>query len=690
MRGDTGLVEALVLVFNYVFDNEVWPERWGSGVIVPLHKHDSRLLPSNYRPITLMSVVGKLFGIVVNSRLQQFSERMGTISDEQGGFRTHRGTVDQVFLLREILASRKERGGQTYTTFIDARKAYDTVWREYAYTRIHDSGVQGKLWRQLQAMHQGLKRKVRHPLGMTEEFDVDRGVAQGAVESPWVYSNFIDGLAQALKDAGLGVLVAGRRVPLLMYADDIVLLAASLPELDRMNAVATKFARQHRFQFNGEKSGVMLFNAGKAERDRAAAHKWVLFGEEVEVKKVYVYLGTATSTNEGWWTAHLTAAIKKARRRSTDLLWVCRSDKGMRSRTAIVLWQAMVRPILEYASELWSGQIPAYLAKEAEEVQTVFLRGTLGLHANGGGVSNDVVRAEAGCEALADRWAKLKLGYWRRLFVASPDRLLLLVAKFRHAELAAGAGYGSRGWMLTARDALQQHGMTDAWTNTTVAVGTNEFEWRTRVYDAIEDVSDTRLHTRLQAMPSASEYRQTKAWERTPAVYAFSTGEVGRRGRLTPERYLDDRRCLKGTRLKLLCRLGCLPVMDRVGREARPPWPKDFRGCMMCQKDKVESVAHFVSECPAYAHQRGRLHGQVIRALQCSAGDVTADAYLAMGAHTQTRVLFGKRLGDPVTEDRVDKHVKKFLTKAWNVRAGMTTAVNTVMGTTYDVCARAS
>ena len=170
---------------------------------------------------------------------------MGTISDEQGGFRTHRGTVDQVFLLREMLASRRERGQATYTTFIDARKAYDTVWREYTYTRIHDSGVQGKLWRQLQVMHQGLRRKVRHPLGLTEEFDVERGVAQGAVESPWMYSNFIDGLADALKAAGLGIMIAGRRVPLLMYADDVVMLASSVDELTRMNAIATKFAQQH-------------------------------------------------------------------------------------------------------------------------------------------------------------------------------------------------------------------------------------------------------------------------------------------------------------------------------------------------------------------------------------------------------------------------------------------------------------
>ena len=52
------VVEGITLMFNFMFDHGVWPERWGSGVIVPVQKHDSRLDPSNYRPITLLSVLG--------------------------------------------------------------------------------------------------------------------------------------------------------------------------------------------------------------------------------------------------------------------------------------------------------------------------------------------------------------------------------------------------------------------------------------------------------------------------------------------------------------------------------------------------------------------------------------------------------------------------------------------------------
>ena len=88
--------------------------------------------------------------------------------------------------------------------------------------------------------------------------------SRGAVESPFLDSCFINGLAEDLRDRGLGVNAAGILTPLLMYADDIVLLAPKVPELREMNGVATDFAFANRYQFNGKKSDVMVFNASNA------------------------------------------------------------------------------------------------------------------------------------------------------------------------------------------------------------------------------------------------------------------------------------------------------------------------------------------------------------------------------------------------------------------------------------------
>ena len=79
-------------------------------------------------------------------------------------------------------------GAATLATFIDARKAFDTVWRAGNYVRLHDLGVRGKMWRQLQAMNRDRQSKIRLLFGETEWFRIPRGVAQGKVESPCLYA----------------------------------------------------------------------------------------------------------------------------------------------------------------------------------------------------------------------------------------------------------------------------------------------------------------------------------------------------------------------------------------------------------------------------------------------------------------------------------------------------------------------
>ena len=321
LKADNPVVDSLVLLFNYVFEHEVWPERWATGIIFPLYKQGSRLLPGNYRPVTLLSVVGKLFGSVVENRLSNWGEGGQVLADEQGGFRRGRGTADQIFMLREIILARKSRGQCTLATFIDARKAYDTVWREGNYVRLWDMGVRGKLWRQLQAMSAEPKSKVRLPFGETEYFHITRGVAQGAVESPFLYACFINALADELKQKGLGITIAGRRIPLLMYADDIVFMAGSVGDLREMNQCVTEFARRNRYQLNGEKSAVMAFNVDADTKAQVAAEPWALSGEEVKVTRSYKYLGVDILEDVTNWKTYITRATIKATRVTEDLEW---------------------------------------------------------------------------------------------------------------------------------------------------------------------------------------------------------------------------------------------------------------------------------------------------------------------------------------------------------------------------------
>ena len=112
--GGEKIRKAVWLLCCVAWKNERVPNDWMQGVVVPLYKDGDERDPMNYRGITLLSIVGKVYNRVLGNRLMSFAERgkMGIV-EEQGGFRPERGTEDQLFILTEVLRART--GRTTYT-----------------------------------------------------------------------------------------------------------------------------------------------------------------------------------------------------------------------------------------------------------------------------------------------------------------------------------------------------------------------------------------------------------------------------------------------------------------------------------------------------------------------------------------------------------------------------------------------
>ena len=90
-------------------------------------------------------------------------------------------------------------------------------------------------------------------------------------------------------------------------------------------------------------------------------------------------------------------------------------------------------------------------------------------------------------------------------------------------------------------------------------------------------------------------------------------------------------------------------------------------------------------ECPRYAVKRAALLKQANRELARSNGDVTATGFANMATKDKLAVLLGKRISDPAVEDRLDRSVKRYLSKCWNLRAGVTGAINDALFTSYGI-----
>ena len=89
-------------LFNIVFDTGIVPSAW-EGCIIPIYKNmGSNSNPENYRPITLLSCMGKLFTSVINSRLQDFANDYNILEENQTGFRKNYSTIDNIFSLHVL------------------------------------------------------------------------------------------------------------------------------------------------------------------------------------------------------------------------------------------------------------------------------------------------------------------------------------------------------------------------------------------------------------------------------------------------------------------------------------------------------------------------------------------------------------------------------------------------------------
>ena len=144
IHGRDVLCPYMLHLFNFIFDSGIFPDMWRDGLLSPIYKRGNRLNPDNYRGITLLNVLGKLFTRVLNNRLESWAENYRIYVEAQNGFRKGRGTVDSIFVLHNVINECMEKGNKLYTCFIDFSKAFDYVVHDNLWYKLLKSGIRGK------------------------------------------------------------------------------------------------------------------------------------------------------------------------------------------------------------------------------------------------------------------------------------------------------------------------------------------------------------------------------------------------------------------------------------------------------------------------------------------------------------------------------------------------------------------
>ena len=340
----------LTVLFNKILYSGKYPRGWTCGIIIPIFKKGNPNDIKNYRGITLLSTLSKLFTKVIHSRLAKWSEQYGKNHAGQAGFRQGYSTNDNLFtihaVLREALASKQN----LYVCYVDFAKAFDHVILDNVWFKLANIGVTGKLLTVLRSMYSEVKSVVRDATGAQGyEFLCVTGVRQGESLSPFLFSMLIKDMEEyiAKHSKCKGYQWGNLCCLLFAFADDLAIVAKSPEELQAAMDSAQDYCSLWGLNINHSKTKVMCFNrAGKT-----LSPKFKIGGAEIESTESFCYLGLSMYLNAG-----LKRTIEKLANQASKATFKMKSLQRRWYQNTIdqvADYKTLIIPILTYGAEMW-------------------------------------------------------------------------------------------------------------------------------------------------------------------------------------------------------------------------------------------------------------------------------------------------------------------------------------------------
>jgi hypothetical protein len=287
-------ITLLATFFSMILTSSAYPCVWSYTKLIVLFKKGSRNACNNYRGISLMDSLAKLFDSILSRRLERWFQP----DREQAGAQKGRGCVEHLITLRLLMDFAKHRKRKLYVIFVDFSKAYDRVPRDRLIRRMISLGCGATMVRIIAAIYNSTKMILRRATVTTTI-----GVRQGSPTSCLLFTLLVNDLVRNLKercppDDFLGWLHA------LMLMDDTVLLATSRERAIEKLQVLHNFCADSGMMINEDKTKFMVVNGDDREKEKLETQ-----GLCVKNCDAYTYLG-CIFTQDGKTTSAVEAQCK--------------------------------------------------------------------------------------------------------------------------------------------------------------------------------------------------------------------------------------------------------------------------------------------------------------------------------------------------------------------------------------------
>ena len=571
------LIHVIVLLFNLVLESGFIPTDWTIGIIKVLYKNKGDINDvNNYRGITLLSCLGKLFTSVINNRLYNYLTTENIIGSEQVGFRPKHSTLDHIFALHILSNYYIQEKKQLFCAFVDYSKAFDFVDRTYLWQKLLNSNVNGKVLNVVKNMYKNAKSHVSVNNILSDSFPCQVGVRQGENLSPLLFAIYLNDFKTFLSEKYIGLTRISESISnelnlylkifCLLYADDTLVLAESAAQLQKALNGLNMYCNKWALKVNLDKTKVIIFSRGKIRK-----YKSFKFGDNsVDVVEDYVYLGTTFNYN-GTFHKAKAKQVLQAKKANFSLITKVR-QLNLSADTFTELFERLIIPILLYGSEIWGYENPRQLQIMCNNVMRKFLR----LHKS---TSTCMLTGELGMKEVAEYIDNRMLNFWYN--VATGDESKISTILYKWIKVLYDRNTFKSPWLDKVKTSLDVIGMPNLfnnmsnvkkiWFKNTIKLRLNaiySLKWSASVFN-----NSTCLNYR--AMTESKHMHNYLLNLPSQYMYAFC---------------------------KFKCANHRMPIVS--GRYANIA--VDHRKCDLCDLNEIGDEFHYLFNCPFFREDRVR------------------------------------------------------------------------------------
>ena len=333
------LAPGLAHIFQISIDNGKIPLDWKSALVTPVFKKGNRSTPSNYRPISLTSIVCKILEHVIHSSVISHFEKNSILTDCQHGFRKRRSCETQLILTIDDLARGLNDKQQIDAILLDFSKAFDKVPHQRLLLKLNHYGVRGNIRSWIEDFLSARTQEVVIEGSKSTPSPVSSGVPQGTVLGPLLFLAYINDMPECV------------RSEIKLFADDSLLYRriqnnADCCQLQEDLDKLQEWEQKWQMAFNAEKCEVIRITNKK----RPLCSDYFIHNQKLALRTEAKYLGVTIGSDLSW-SRHADNITKKANSTMGFLKKNIRSAPQAAKETA---YKTFVRPIVEYAATTWA------------------------------------------------------------------------------------------------------------------------------------------------------------------------------------------------------------------------------------------------------------------------------------------------------------------------------------------------